>query len=105
LYIPVLFGELKIAALVDNGSSINVLSKSMYDSVSDRHKLRFERLGDSEIRLANDDKIRIHGIAKLQAIIHSQHEGMPVPGLYLFPCANISSLMHGGAIWPCWPHS
>jgi predicted aspartyl protease len=74
LYIPVLFGELKLAALVDTGSSINVLSKSMYDSISDRHKLRFDRTCDSEIRLASDDKIRIHGIAKLQAIIHSQHE-------------------------------
>jgi hypothetical protein len=74
LYIQVLYGELKIAALVDTVSSINVLSRSMYDSISDRHKLHFERLGDSEIRLANDDKIRIHGIAKLEAFIHSQHE-------------------------------
>jgi hypothetical protein len=62
-----------------------VLSTSIYDSISDRHKLRFERLGDSEIRLANDDKIRIHGIAKLQAIIHSQHE---VIEEYILPTAS-----------------
>ena len=62
-----------------------MLSTSIYDSISDRHKLRFERLGDSEIRLANDDKIRIHGIAKLQAIIHSQHE---VIEEYILPTAS-----------------
>ena len=63
----------------------------MYDSISDRHKLRFERLGDSEIRLANDDKIRIHGIAKLQAIIHSHHE---VIEEYILPTSS-HPLIHG----------
>ncbi|CAC5357009.1 unnamed protein product [Mytilus coruscus] len=70
-YITVLFGELRISALVDTGSSINVLSKSLYDFVSDRHKLYFE---ESDIRLANNDKIHINGISKLQATIHQKNE-------------------------------
>ncbi|VDI21012.1 Hypothetical predicted protein [Mytilus galloprovincialis] len=74
LYITVLFGDLRIAALVDTGSSINVISKSLYDSISDRHKLYFEQLSESEIRLANNDKIRINGISKLQATIHQKNE-------------------------------
>ncbi|CAG2206375.1 unnamed protein product [Mytilus edulis] len=56
------------------GSSINVISKSLYDSISDRHKLYFEQLSESEIRLANNDKIRINGISKLQATIHQKNE-------------------------------
>ncbi|CAC5408312.1 unnamed protein product [Mytilus coruscus] len=63
-----------IAALVHTGSSINVISKSLYDSISDRHKLYFEQLSESEIRLANNDKIRINGISKLQATIHQKNE-------------------------------
>ena len=74
MYITVLFGDLRIAALVDTGSSINVISKSLYDSISDRHKLYFEQLSESEIRLANNDKIRINGISKLQATIHQKNE-------------------------------
>ncbi|CAC5423039.1 unnamed protein product [Mytilus coruscus] len=73
LYITV-FGDLRIAALVDTGSSINVISKSLYDSISDRHKLYFEQLSESEIRLANNDKIKINGISKLQATIHQKNE-------------------------------
>ncbi|CAC5377309.1 unnamed protein product [Mytilus coruscus] len=74
LYINVLLGDLRIAALVYTGSSINVISKSLNDSISDRHKLYFEQLSESEIRLANNDKIRINGISKLQAKIHQKNE-------------------------------
>lgn len=54
-----LFGELRIAALVDTVSSVNVICKylTLYDSIFDRYKLYFEQLSESEIRLANNDKI------------------------------------------------
>ena len=74
MYISVIFGELKIAALVDTGSSINVISKSLFDSISDRYKISFEQLPDSEIRLANNDKIQILGVAKMHTIIHQKEE-------------------------------
>ena len=39
LYITVFFKELKVAGLVDTGSSINVISKNLYDSISESHDM------------------------------------------------------------------
>ncbi|CAC5392025.1 unnamed protein product [Mytilus coruscus] len=58
LYINVFFDQLKVAALVESGSSVNIMSKSLFDSVSDKQKLSFEQLDCSEIRLANNDTIK-----------------------------------------------
>lgn len=76
MYIPVYFGDLKIAGLVDTGSSINVISKTLYNTISDKHKLSFEQLSDSEIRLANDGTIKVNGIAKIQVTINQNQEVM-----------------------------
>jgi hypothetical protein len=55
LYINVFFNDFKVAALVDSGSSINIMSKTLFDSIPDQYKLSFERLECSEIRLANNE--------------------------------------------------
>lgn len=55
-----------VAALVDTGSSINVISKNLYDSIPEQFKLSFKHLSSSEIRLANNQLIRIEGVASLQ---------------------------------------
>lgn len=44
LYIFVYRRELKVAALVDTGSSINMMSKNFYDSISEKSKILLERL-------------------------------------------------------------
>ncbi|CAG2248537.1 Retrovirus-related Pol polyprotein from transposon 17.6,Retrovirus-related Pol polyprotein from transposon 297 [Mytilus edulis] len=67
-------GTLKVAALVDSGSSINIMSKSLFDSVSDKQKLSFEQLDCSEIRLANNDTIKVTGTAKIKLYIETRGE-------------------------------
>ena len=74
MYISLLFGELRVAALADTGSSINVISKSLFDSISDHYKISFEQLLDAQIRLANNEKIQIYGIVKLRTVIHQKEE-------------------------------
>jgi hypothetical protein len=49
------FNDFKVAALVDSGSSINIMSKTLFDSIPEQYKLSFERLECSEIRLANNE--------------------------------------------------
>jgi hypothetical protein len=44
LYINVFFNDFKVAALVDSGSSINIMSKTLFDSIPEQYKLSFERL-------------------------------------------------------------
>ncbi|CAC5358750.1 unnamed protein product [Mytilus coruscus] len=65
---------LKVAALVDSGSSINIMSKSLFDSVSDKQKLSFEQLDCFEIRLANNDTIKVTGTAKIKLYIETREE-------------------------------
>ncbi|VDI74561.1 Hypothetical predicted protein [Mytilus galloprovincialis] len=50
------------------------MSKSLFDSVSDKQKLSFEQLDCSEIRLANNDTIKVTGTAKIKMYIETRGE-------------------------------
>lgn len=74
VYIPVLFDDVKIAALADTGSSINVMSKTLYDSLPYKFKIDFQHF-PSDIRLANNTTVRVIGIATVQiTVTHGQHD-------------------------------
>jgi hypothetical protein len=68
----VFFNDFKVAALVDSGSSINIMSKTLFDSIPEQYKLSFERLECSEIRLANNETIKVSGVANIELNIKSQ---------------------------------
>ena len=55
---------MQIAALVDTGSSINVISQTLYDSLPYKFKLNFEQF-PSEIRLADNTKVKVVGVATI----------------------------------------
>ncbi|CAC5411037.1 unnamed protein product [Mytilus coruscus] len=81
----VVFDQLNVAALINTGSSINVISKNLFDSISDKLKISFEQLSDPEIRLANNEKIKVFGTAKLKAIIHDQEQ---IIDIYILPTVS-----------------
>ncbi|CAC5395384.1 unnamed protein product [Mytilus coruscus] len=81
----VVFDQLNVAALIDTGSSINVISKNLFDSISDKLKISFDQLSDPEIRLANNEKIKVFGTAKLKAIIHDQEQ---IIDIYILPTVS-----------------
>ena len=74
-----------MAALVDTGSSINVISKNLYDSISDSLKLSFEQLNEPEIRLANNDTIRISGVTRINSFVNEQEE---ILELFILPVTS-----------------
>ena len=66
------YNDQKVAALVDSCSSINIMSKTLFDSIPEQHKLSFERLECSEIRLANNETIKVSDVANIELSIESQ---------------------------------
>jgi hypothetical protein len=53
-----------VAALIDTGSSICVLSKDLYNRLPERFKLCFEQV-NQDIRLANNSTVEVFGLAKI----------------------------------------
>lgn len=86
LYINVFFNDRKVAALLDSGSSINIMSKTLFDSIHEQHKLSFERLQCSEIRLANNETIRVSGVATIELDIEAQ--GAHCIDVYILPVTS-----------------
>lgn len=65
MYMPVKCGETNIAALIDTGSSINILSVDLFNSLPENCKSRIYPFHE-EIKLANGHHIKIIGTADLK---------------------------------------
>lgn len=55
---------MRVAALIDTGSSICVISKDLFNQLPERFKLSFEQV-NQEIRLANNSTVDVFGLAKI----------------------------------------
>ena len=58
---PVKVNNLKVAALIDSGSSINIISKQFYDSISDSCKSQIQSPVYEKILLANNQSVGVIG--------------------------------------------
>ncbi|CAG2204834.1 unnamed protein product [Mytilus edulis] len=63
LYMPVRIANQEISALIDTGSSINVMSSQLFNSIPDSMKSEFSATSD-KITLANNQTVQIYGTAK-----------------------------------------
>ncbi|CAC5398333.1 unnamed protein product [Mytilus coruscus] len=63
LYMPVQIANLEISALIDTGSSINVMSSQLFNSIPDSMKSEFSAASD-KITFANNQAVQIYGTAK-----------------------------------------
>lgn len=73
MYLHVGFSSKQISALLDTGSSINLMSQELFDSISTKHKLQVERC-DESIVLANNQTIAINCVAEISAVISGQQQ-------------------------------
>lgn len=62
---PVKIDSLNISALVDCGSSINLLSQQLYDNIPESYKSKFSPLSET-LTLANNQSISIYGTSNIK---------------------------------------
>lgn len=62
---PVRISNHKISALIDTGSSINVISVQLYNSIPDSFKTKFTATNEYII-LANNQRVQIYGTADIK---------------------------------------
>ena len=60
LYLPVKIANIEVSALIDTGSSINILSSQLFNNIPDSFIARFKASSD-KITLANNQSIKILG--------------------------------------------
>ena len=77
IFLPVKFSSKQISALLDTGSSINLMSQELFDNISPRNKLQIEYCNES-IVLANNQEIGINCVAKVSAVISGQQQSFTV---------------------------
>ncbi|CAG2185803.1 unnamed protein product [Mytilus edulis] len=68
LYMPVRIANQEISALIDTGSSINVMSSQLFNSIPDSMKSEFSATSD-KITLANNQTVQIYGTAKVKITV------------------------------------
>jgi len=77
LYLPVQIANFKISALIDTGSSINVISSQFFNSLPDSVKSNFIDT-NNRITLANNQTITIHGTASVKISVPQGKHWIPV---------------------------
>ena len=78
LYVHAQFPNCNVSAMLDSGSSINLMSKKLYDFLSDRAKSKLIPITDDTICLANNQQIKITGCATVYGNIEGQQHSVEV---------------------------
>ena len=78
LYVHVQFPNSNVSALLDSGSSINLMSKQFYESLPSNVKSTLSPLPGDKIILANNQEIHICGLAQIQATVNKAKHNIDV---------------------------
>lgn len=65
MYMPVNIKGMQVTALLDTGSSINIISKSLYDKLSLKSKSNFRTCSEQSVKLANNQSVCVFGTASI----------------------------------------
>ena len=65
MYLHCIVGKAKVTALLDSGSSINIISHSFYDSVPETFKFDYQECAEM-ITMADNASIAVDGTASIQ---------------------------------------
>lgn len=65
MYMDVLVKGTKVATLLDTGSSINIISKSLYEKLPSQNKSSFRSCGEQAVKLANNQFGRVFSTASI----------------------------------------
>ena len=78
LYLPVKFQTLRVAALLDTGSSINLISSELFNDIPIKLKSEINTFDLSTLVLANDQRIDIDGTATVTMKTSNESHTIPV---------------------------
>ena len=81
MYLHCIVGKAKVTALLDSGSSINIISRSFYDSVPETFKFDYQECAEM-ITMADNASIAVDGTASIQLCTPSKKSHI-VP-VYIF---------------------
>ena len=76
LYTTVHFNKLKVSALIDTGSSVNIISEELYKSLPNSKKSDITVNIKDAIVLANNQKIDVIGTAMIKMTISGVHQNI-----------------------------
>jgi hypothetical protein len=65
LYMDVNIHGMKVTALLDTGSSINIISKELFDKLPLQSKFHFRSSDEQKVKLANNQSVYIFGTASI----------------------------------------
>ena len=74
LYLTVRFDSLNVSALIDNRSSVNIISEQSYNSLPYSKKSEFNSNGHDSKVLANNHKVEVVGRAMIQMNISETNQ-------------------------------
>ncbi|XP_053388085.1 uncharacterized protein LOC128551301 [Mercenaria mercenaria] len=78
LYLQVLFHHREISALLDTGSSINLMSRKLFESLPVHNKSSLTPVDSSNIVLANNQSVNIDGISSISCFVQGHRKEFDV---------------------------
>lgn len=78
LYLPVKFYSNTVAALIDTGSSVNLISSELYNSIPHKLKTSINTYTRDTLLLANAQKISVVGTATIQVSVNNERHNINV---------------------------
>ena len=82
LYMLLSISGMKYSALVDTGSSINIMSRQVYDTLPSSHKSEIYHLLQSDVSEANNTTVKVDGTATVKVNIEGHVHSLL---FYIFP--------------------
>ena len=87
MYLNCTIGQTTVSALLDSGSSINIISRQFYDVIPDRSKFDFQPSDD--IIMADNFSVSVEGTARIQFCTADSQGFYTVP-VYIYILRNTS---------------
>ena len=82
IYMLLSISGMQYSALVDTGSSINIMSRPIYDALPSSHKSEIYHLLQSEVSVANNTTVKVDGTARVKVNIEGHVHSLL---FYIFP--------------------
>jgi hypothetical protein len=79
VYLPVSIGSVSVSALLDSGSTINIVSSKFYDSLGSSSKSGILNSQNSKVTLANGQNVNVLGAARIKLQITKTEQSVFIP--------------------------
>lgn len=88
MYLPLHIGSTKVLALLDSGSTINIMSNPLYSAIPQKYKtvLAPTDFPDNKVAVANNQHVAMLGMSFIKVKVHGTRQTLKVH--VLFNCSN-----------------